>query len=96
MFGNNDNKNQLRDATYTKIQGFPKDQKEKTIHELVAEIKDQEKVIEAKQQYNFSFGNKHLQKTEAQSQMPNTSASALSLSSLKDNISPNKERKTRK
>mgnify|MGYP000857542994 CR=1 FL=1 len=40
MFGNNDNKNQLRDATYTKIQGFPKDQKEKTIHELVAEIKD--------------------------------------------------------
>jgi len=42
------------------------------------------------------FGNKHLQQSGEKPKVPLTSASALSLSTLKDNISPNKERKTRK
>ena len=39
MFGSEDNKEQLKNATLSKIQGFPKDQKDKTIHEIVDEIK---------------------------------------------------------
>ena len=46
MFGIDDNKEQLKDATMTKIQGFPKDQKEKTIHQIVEEIQEQEKAIQ--------------------------------------------------
>lgn len=98
MFGSDDNKRELEKATKAKIQGFPKDEKEKTIHEIVKEIKDQEearleqKAVEAEQKEK-KYGNQHLEppvppkKNDCLSQL--SAASGLQ-------ASPNKERKTRK
>jgi hypothetical protein len=38
MFGHQDNKKILREMTYSEIQGFPKDKKNQSIHDIVREI----------------------------------------------------------
>lgn len=88
MLVDGDDKETLKMYTYTDIQGFPKDKKNATIHDIVEEVKKDDAKKHRKQ-------NSELDMLKSERLLKNSEPMAVAVAEPKD-ISPMKERKSRK